>query len=71
MMTGLSTRQRECLALIAEGLGDREMAERWSVSIATVHRHVEDLRTKLGARNRAHAVAIGYGLGGRVEAKTS
>lgn len=58
----LSPRQAECLALIAAGAPDREIAERWGVHITTVHQHVEDLRTKLGARNRAHAVAIGYGL---------
>lgn len=58
----LSPKQAECLALIAEGMPDREIAELWGVAMTTVHRHVEDLRTKLGARNRAHAVTIGYGL---------
>jgi DNA-binding CsgD family transcriptional regulator len=55
----LSPRQRQCLALVAEGRTDREIARRMGVSVATAHRHVTELRIKLGARNRAHAVCLG------------
>ena len=45
------------LALIASGLSDREIAERLVLSPHTVHRHVANLRTKLGLPTRAAAVA--------------
>lgn len=61
-VTDLSPRQRQCLALIADGLTDREIARSMGVGVVTAHRHVADVRTKLGARNRAHAVALGYDL---------
>lgn len=67
-MTDLSPRQRQTLALIAEGLTDREIADRLNLGVVTVRQHVRDLRTRLGARTRAHAVAIGYGLTDREDA---
>ncbi len=56
----LSARQREALALLSEGLSDRQIAERMGVGIATARQHVLDVRTKLGATNRGHAVVLGY-----------
>ncbi len=53
----LSRREREVLALIAFGLSDREIAERIVVSPHTVHRHVANIRRKLGSNSRAAAVA--------------
>lgn len=53
----LTAREREVLALVAEGLGDSEIAERLTVSPHTVHRHVANVRTKLGLPSRAAAVA--------------
>ena len=53
----LTPREREVLTLIAEGLGDGEIAERLTVSPHTVHRHVANVRTKLGLPSRAAAVA--------------
>ena len=45
------------LVLVAEGLGDPEIAERLVVSPRTVHRHVASIRTKLRQPSRAAAVA--------------
>jgi pimeloyl-ACP methyl ester carboxylesterase/DNA-binding CsgD family transcriptional regulator len=53
----LTKRETEILALIANGLSDREIAERLVLSPHTVHRHVANLRTKLGLPTRAAAVA--------------
>jgi DNA-binding CsgD family transcriptional regulator len=53
----LSVREAEVLRLVAEGLSDAEIARRLIVSPHTVHRHVANIRTKLGQPSRAAAVA--------------
>ena len=53
----LSRREREVLSLVALGLSDREIAERMIVSPHTVHRHVANIRRKLGSNSRAAAIA--------------
>jgi pimeloyl-ACP methyl ester carboxylesterase/DNA-binding CsgD family transcriptional regulator len=53
----LSEREREVLRLVAEGLSDAEIAGRLIVSPHTVHRHVANIRTKLGQGSRAAAAA--------------
>jgi len=53
----LTARETEILALVASGLSDREIAERLVLSPHTVHRHVANVRTKLGLPTRAAAVA--------------
>ncbi|HYF25832.1 MAG TPA: response regulator transcription factor [Baekduia sp.] len=53
----LSPRQYEILGLIAEGLGNAEIARRVFLSEATVKWHVRQILQKLGAPNRAGAVA--------------
>ncbi|MBS1894532.1 MAG: alpha/beta fold hydrolase [Actinobacteria bacterium] len=53
----LTRRETEVLALVAAGLSDREIAERLVLSPHTVHRHVANVRTKLGLPTRAAAVA--------------
>lgn len=53
----LTGRETEILALVAGGLSDREIAERLVLSPHTVHRHVANVRTKLGLPTRAAAVA--------------
>jgi pimeloyl-ACP methyl ester carboxylesterase/DNA-binding CsgD family transcriptional regulator len=59
----LSHREREVLALVAEGLSDPEIAARLLVSPHTVHRHVANIRAKLGQPSRAAAAATGARLG--------
>jgi ATP/maltotriose-dependent transcriptional regulator MalT len=53
----LTPREREVLTLVAQGLGDAEIAERLVLSPHTVHRHVANVRTKLRLPSRAAAVA--------------
>ncbi|MET0512857.1 MAG: response regulator transcription factor [Thermoleophilaceae bacterium] len=54
----LSPREREVMALLAEGLNGPEIADRLFISPATVRTHVENAMQKLEARTRVHAIAI-------------
>lgn len=59
----LSAREREVLSLVANGLSDREIAQQLVVSPHTVHRHVANIRHKLGRGSRTAAVAEAARLG--------
>ena len=59
----LSRREREVLKLVAHGLNDREIAQQLIVSPHTVHRHVANIRHKLGRGSRTAAVAEAARLG--------
>ena len=54
----LTAREREALTLVAAGLTDEEIGRALGVSSATAHFHVEGAKRRLGARTRAHAVAL-------------
>jgi len=56
-LASLSEREVEVLRLVASGLTDDDIAERLVVSPHTVHRHVANIRGKLGLASRAAAVA--------------
>jgi DNA-binding NarL/FixJ family response regulator len=60
---GLTPREAEVLALIAEGLTNAEIAGRLVVSAATVKTHVNHIFAKTGARDRAQAVVYAYAHG--------
>jgi LuxR family transcriptional regulator, maltose regulon positive regulatory protein len=53
----LTARECEVLRLVADGLTDGEIAKRLVLSLHTVHRHVANIRHKLGTPSRAAAVA--------------
>lgn len=59
----LTKRQRETLQLLADGHSTEEAAHRLDLSAETVRTHTKALLARLGARDRAHAVAIAIRTG--------
>jgi len=60
---GITRRELEILELIAQGLSNREIAEKLFVSENTVKTHSSRLFDKLSARRRTQAVQIGKEMG--------
>ncbi|PVC97060.1 response regulator transcription factor [Streptomyces sp. CS147] len=61
--TTLSARERDVLVLVARGTTNREIAAELFISEATVKTHLTHVFAKLGAKDRAAAVAVGYDRG--------
>jgi DNA-binding NarL/FixJ family response regulator len=59
----LTDREREVMALVAEGLSNDEIAERLVVSPATAKTHVSRAMVKLNARDRAQLVVFAFESG--------
>lgn len=59
----LTDREREVVALVATGLSNDDIAARLVVSPATAKTHVSRAMVKLGVRDRAQLVVIGYECG--------
>ncbi|MBR7835528.1 hypothetical protein KDL01_19790, partial [Actinospica durhamensis] len=59
----LTTRESEVLALVGDGLANKEIAHRLGITPATVRTHVQNILTKLGVCNRRQAAAL---LAGRL-----
>jgi DNA-binding NarL/FixJ family response regulator len=56
----LTKRESEILQLLADGLTQKQIAERLFISPKTVGTHIEHILLKLGVRTRAQAVAVAY-----------
>jgi DNA-binding NarL/FixJ family response regulator len=54
----LTRREREVLALVAEGLSNQAIAERLTLSVHTVRSHVQSVLEKLPAHSKLEAVAV-------------
>jgi DNA-binding NarL/FixJ family response regulator len=60
---GLTAREQEVLALLAEGLPDREISRRLFISQRTVHHHVSSVLSKIGVSTRTTAARQATQLG--------
>ncbi|MEU0279855.1 response regulator transcription factor [Streptomyces sp. NPDC006195] len=60
---GLTAREAEVLSLVAEGLSNKEIAQRLHIGAATVKTHINNLFAKTGVRDRAQAVRYAYQRG--------
>ncbi|MDH3295692.1 MAG: LuxR C-terminal-related transcriptional regulator [Acidimicrobiia bacterium] len=57
-MDVLTRREREVLALLADGLDGTAIAEQLFLSQLTVRNHIQHILNKLGVHSRAEAVAV-------------
>ncbi|WP_232661804.1 response regulator [Pseudonocardia sp. TRM90224] len=56
----LTTRERQVVGLVAQGMSNSDIAAALTISHATAKTHVSRAMTKLGARDRAQLVALAY-----------
>ncbi|MQX36214.1 LuxR C-terminal-related transcriptional regulator [Roseospira navarrensis] len=57
-LDGLTAREKELLACLAEGMSNARIAERFGISVHTVKFHLKNVFGKLAVSNRAGAVAV-------------
>jgi two-component system, NarL family, nitrate/nitrite response regulator NarL len=62
----LTARERECRAMLVEGLDTAAMVTRLGVSRTTVRTHIQAVLTKLGAHSRLEAASVAVWLSGQV-----
>jgi DNA-binding CsgD family transcriptional regulator len=60
---GLTPREHEVLVLVATGLANRAVADRLSISVKTVERHMANIFGKLGVSSRSAATAWAWERG--------
>jgi len=58
VFASLSSRERDVLALMSEGLANTDIAERLSISEKTVRNHTSNIFDKLGVWSRAQAIVF-------------
>lgn len=56
MEPSLTHRELEVLELVANGYSAKEVAQQIGIAPRTVERHIENVRLKMRARNRAHMI---------------
>ena len=52
----LTPRQRDCVALVAQGKSDWEIGQVLGISESTVHKHIEDAKRRFGVSTRVQLV---------------
>ncbi|EPH41359.1 response regulator transcription factor [Streptomyces aurantiacus] len=62
-LTELTSREREAVALVAQGLSNDQIADRMSISPMTAKTHVNRAMAKLHTRDRAQLVVLAYESG--------
>jgi DNA-binding NarL/FixJ family response regulator len=60
LVSALTPREREILALVGDGLPNREIADRLGLSPDTVKDHLRRIYTKLGVETRLHAARVAW-----------
>lgn len=60
---GITTREEQVLELVADGLGNRAIAERLGMSTRTAQKHVENLFKKLNVHDRTELVTAAFRRG--------
>lgn len=60
---GLTKRELQCLALIAKGATDADIAKQLGIAATTAHEYVESAKKKLGCRTRAQMMAVSVAIG--------
>jgi len=55
---GITSREAEVLGLVADGLANKQIAERLTLSVRTVEKHVESLLRKTGCASRTQLAAL-------------
>jgi DNA-binding CsgD family transcriptional regulator len=58
----LTKRENEILDMVAQGMTNKQIGTQLGISWRTIKNHMKKIRVKLGAKNSAHAVAIGKKL---------
>ncbi len=58
LVASLTQREWQCLGMMVRGMNTRAMAQRLTVSDATVRTHVQSVLAKLGVNSRLEAVAL-------------
>jgi NarL family two-component system response regulator LiaR len=56
----LTEREREVLALMAEGLNNQQIADRLVIGVSTAKSHVGNILSKLGVSSRSEAISLAY-----------
>lgn len=58
----ISPREQEVLRLLGAGLSNREIADKFNISVSTVKTHLENIYIKLGVNSRTQAIAQAHAL---------